>query len=951
MKQEKLVRQSRKGDLPTPRATARVRPYYTMNRLAKFVYSRGAPLRSPCILGISLLLLFFLLPAQASAHTKNAPASFPTLQVAVGFEDDARLDYWTPVQITLNNGGPDFKGVLSTTTYSSFFSRTGVVVGTILPWSYQQSITLLHGAQKQINLYVPFYESPAVPRGIIATLSDKNGKVITTQTKRPFTLDSGSILIGILSDQTAEGTGFSPLSAVSLPDPTRSIELATLNASTMPDMAEVLDNFDVIVLEDFNVSLLNAAQLRALETWVNQGGVLIEIGGSQWQRTLGSLPPQLLPLVVQGTGSLPAGTHLLPLGSPTITEIGQKPAPDTLRQSTTISTATLPDKDDARQEAFSNLEIVLASDTTPLIVQAHQGQGVICYLAFDPAAAPLVGWPGAIALWKGLLMRTLSDQSLIPGIAPSYSIGPGQSILRGGLFQILQPGASFPVWVLAFLLLGYIIIIGPVRFLIVNGIYPPRQRPYASTATQSGKSKGERLKHRDWNWRIILSSVVVFSFLTYGLAYSQKGASINSVSIIQLNQGGNIAHVTSFYSPFIPGGGDIQVHLPARSLAQPITNAPFQGDDPRAFSSDTGTIITVGQNETNIHLLNVDPWTLHSIVTEGDQQLHGGLISHLALQGGALSGTIANTLDTSLSDVYILMPHSFAYIGSLLAGQTLQVNVPLHSSTLNTGTTLADQIAKQNRLSVPYFPYAHGSQPQNDFQRHLAILSALSGEGFFYTPCNGPCSTYAIAGKHMIFTPPFGASKVNPLDGHDSLLVAGAPATLIGWADQPVTATRDITINGASPGGTYDNLIKAPLNVDFSASPSLPPGLLYGQVINAQGNEVQMTSPDVYTINMGSITFEFTLPHANNAQINTMTINAPVVAQSAGMHNVQARLYNWDTRSWDAITLNNLAFTTANTKAYTSLDGRVLLQVVNQDASQGALLFGKPSLNLNDIVN
>jgi hypothetical protein len=873
------------------------------------------------------MLPAFLFPAQASAYTKNTPGALPTLQVVVGFEDDARVDYWTPVQITLNNDGPDFRGALSATTYSSF-SRSGVVVGTILPWSYKQSITLPHGAQKQIKLYVPFYESPSIPRGIIATLSDKNGRVITAQNATPYALDNGSLLVGILSDQTAEGSGFSPLSTVSLPDSYRSIQLATLNASTLPDMAEILDNFDVIVLEDFNMSLLNSAQLSALETWVNQGGVLIEIGGFRWQRTLDPLPPQLSPLVLHGTGVLPAGTNLLPVGSPTLAETGQKLASGTLHQSITISTATLPEKGDGRQAAFSNLETVLTSGTTPLIVQAHQGEGVICYLAFDPAVAPLVNWPGITALWKGLLIRTLGDKSLIPSFAATYNNGPGQSILRGGLFQILQPGAPFPIWILVILLISYIIIIGPIRFLIVK-----------------------RLKHRDWNWRIILSSVVIFSLLTYGLAYSQRGASINSISIIQLNQGGNVAHMTSFYSLFIPGGGNIQVHFPARSLVQPITNASFQGSDPRAFSSGAGTTISVGQNETNIQQLNVDPWTLHPIVTEGDQQLPGGLISHLALRDGTLSGTITNTLDTSLSDVYILMPHSFANIGSLLAGQTQHVNVTLHGSTLDTSTTLADQIAQQNHLSMPYFPYTHGSQPQNDFQRHLAILSALSGEGYFFIPCGGPCSTYAIAGKHIIFTSTPGASKVYPLDGHDPLLINGTPATLIGWADQPVDSANEITINGSSPGGIHENLIQAPLNVDFSTSSSLPPGLIYGQIINAKGIEVQTTSPDVYTISMGSITFEFTLPDAKNLQINTMTITAPLVAQSAGIHNVQARLFNWDTSSWDAVSLNNLTFTTANTKAYTSSEGRVLLQVVNQDASHGALLFGKPSLSLNKVAS
>ena len=70
----------------------------------------------------------------------------------------------------------------------------------------------------------------------------------------------------------------------------------------MPDMAEVLDNFDVIVLDNFNISTLNHAQLNALQTWINRGGSFIVIGGSDWQRTLGSLPPQLLPVNVQGTG-------------------------------------------------------------------------------------------------------------------------------------------------------------------------------------------------------------------------------------------------------------------------------------------------------------------------------------------------------------------------------------------------------------------------------------------------------------------------------------------------------------------------------------------------------------------------------------------------------------------------------------------------------------------------
>ncbi len=133
------------------------------------------------------MLVFFLSPEGVSAHSrdiKNTITGQVTLQVAVGFGGDSRLDYWTPAWITLNNDGPDFRGVLSATTYASRFP-TVVIAGSILPWSYKEPIVLPHGAQKQVSIYVPFYESPSAPRGIIATLSDNKGRVIATQAAAP----------------------------------------------------------------------------------------------------------------------------------------------------------------------------------------------------------------------------------------------------------------------------------------------------------------------------------------------------------------------------------------------------------------------------------------------------------------------------------------------------------------------------------------------------------------------------------------------------------------------------------------------------------------------------------------------------------------------------------------------------------------------------------------------
>ncbi|HMD00829.1 MAG TPA: hypothetical protein VKH37_11785, partial [Ferruginibacter sp.] len=344
----------------------------------------------------------------------------------------------------------------------------------------------------------------------------------------------------------------------------------------------------------------------------------------------------------------------------------QKATSDTLRQSILISTAKLPGSSDTRKESFSNSKTVLGTESNPLIVQAHQGQGVICYLAFNPARAPLLNWVGTITLWKGILLRILGDQSLFPANAPTYSDGPGESILRGGFYQILQPGAPFPAWILAILLLSYVLIIGPIRFFFVLN-----------------KSKGDRLKRADWNWRIIISSIVVFGLLTYGFVYVQKRPVINSISIIQLNQGDDTAHVTNFFSSFIPDNGNSQIHVPAKSLAQPITNTSSQSDTGVPNTAEN-IGISVGQNETNIKLQNSSAWTFHRFVSEADQKLQGGLLSHMALHNGTLTGTVTNNLGTDLNDVYILMNHSFAFMGNLPAQQTQQVNITLHSSNLSS---------------------------------------------------------------------------------------------------------------------------------------------------------------------------------------------------------------------------------------------------------------------------
>ena len=95
---------------------------------------------------------------------------------------------------------------------------------------------------------------------------------------------------------------------------------------------------------------------------------------------------------------------------------------------------------------------------------------------------------------------------------------------------------------------------------------------------------------------------------------------------------------------------------------------------------------------------------------------------------------------------------------------------------------------------------------------------------------------------------------------------------------------------------------------------------------------------------------------ASAAHLTGLTITGPDVtlyAQGITPMSFDAlpfRLYNWQAHAWDTISFNQGTFSTSDVRSYMSADGRVLLQLANQDKSSGTFVFGKPLLNLQGDV-
>src|SRR5205807_4436145 len=129
----------------------------------------------------------------------------------------------------------------------------------------------------------------------------------------------------------------------------------------------------------------------------------------------------------------------------------------------------------------------------------------------------------------------------------------------------------------------------------------------------------------------------------------------------------------------------------------------YSPDDPHVTLTPTADGVSV-------HEPGAGKWSFHALVAQQDVQVQGKLAAHLTLSHNRLVGSVTNTLDASLNDVFVLLPHSFVSIGHLRAGETLQVDLPVQNTPAKSGETLADAIALHNGLPATYFPYSNNGQ-------------------------------------------------------------------------------------------------------------------------------------------------------------------------------------------------------------------------------------------------
>ncbi len=604
------------------------------------------------------LAVLLALPFLAMGSVSRAYAADGlTMEATVLLEGHARSGQWMAIDVHLANAGPAITGELRLAGGAQGKTRFSTVVD--LPTQ----------SDKRFVMYV---QPPAFGRELEVALVDRDRTIATV--KAAFQVhDPSQLVVGIVAEQPGDIIGSLHL----LPNANNLAPLTiALDPTDLPERVEAWNTLDRIVWQDVDASRLDQARLDAMRGWVAGGGQLVIVGGTNGPSGLSAFPDLLLPYRPTVTVDVAPGT-LSGL-------LGQLPADAT----------DLPALSGTMIEGRA---LVSVGDQT-VAAERSYGSGLVTLLGFDPTVDWIAGAGIGDGLWRRLLPpRTgggpiLGDDSQIVSAAtqlPSLALPP-----IGGLILLLG---------------AYILLIGPVNYIVLR-----------------------RLDRREWAWVTMPVLIVGFAVGAYGFGAALRGSEliINEVAIVRGAPGATDGMAQVYLGVFSPSRGSYQLRIPGGALLSSPISGDFFGGDGTAASLDV-----LQGDPAMIRDLDVGFGSLRTVRAESAVTVP--LVeAEISLQDGRLKGTIRNASEETLLRPAVVLGGTVATLDDLAPGQTATIDVAVQSGQI--GEQLSD------RIVGPVFfgdPRQLGDDATRLYARHTIIDQLTYDPNFGFSgtlPADGP---------------------------------------------------------------------------------------------------------------------------------------------------------------------------------------------------------------------
>ena len=463
-------------------------------------------------------------------------------------------------------------------------------------------------------------------REVVIDLISGSSTIATA--KAPFVLhDASQLIVGVVAERPGEIVGSLDL----LPNQNNVAPLiVSFGPEDLPERVEAWNALDRIIWQDVDSTTLTPAQLDALRGWIAGGGRLVIAGGTAGPGSLSAFPDTLLPFRPDATTDVAPASLVAVLGE----------APE--------GATDLP----ALSGTLIGGRILAEAGDRVIAAERSYGSGAVSIIGFDPTASWIADTNLADGLWRRLLPSrsaggpVVGDDSQFVSAAsqlPSLALPP-----VGGLIALLG---------------AYILLIGPINYLVLR-----------------------RLDRREWAWVTMPILIVAFAAGSYGFGSLLRGSEliINEVAIVRGAPGATDGIAQVYLGVFSPSRASYQLKVPGGALLSSPISGDFFGGDGTASSLDV-----LQGDPARVRNLSVGFGSLRTVRAETAVTVP--LVeADLRLEDGRLRGTIKNASSEVLDEPAVVLGGTVALLEDLAAGATATVDTAL--APFQFGQQLSDRI-------------------------------------------------------------------------------------------------------------------------------------------------------------------------------------------------------------------------------------------------------------------
>ncbi len=620
----------------------------------------------------------FLATYAGVANAQHSPADPVIRELHVGFTGVYKLGCWSPVEVILAGGTepytgsvtisvPDGDGVPSTfisprpvgitpnqKTSSRLFLRVGQ--------GYSALRVRFRSADGKVRADRTFYSSSEPSDGVVLAPLPATNRVI---------LEFGpSVGLGDL------------LSSESPDELSRSHVVKVNSSAELPTEWYGYEGIDTVVLstsqpELYRPLVQNTARVEALRRWVEMGGRLVIFCGNQAEELLAE------------SGAL---QRLVPSKYDKVVELRESQPLEVFSGSEQAITSDrqvrflVPTFSEIQGQKFAVAS--RGTEEVPLIVKSCLGFGEVTFVGLDFDRPPLRDWEGRQSFLTKALNWSPSDNA-VPGNGTSGNVGEDLvTQIRNVLDGSFRGVRTIPFALVALLVVGYILLIGPGDYFFVHKI----------------------LRRPELTWISFPLAVIAVSVGAYFFANWQKGDQlrVNQVEFLDLDTTSQQLRGTTWTHFFTPRVARFDLSFQPSFLAD---TALEESNHIVSWLGQPGYALGGMQSSTGqstifdadyafapgldaMHNVPVQMWSTKTLTARWSAQVDPPLVAELSqTEEQLVAGTISNQSDKPLEDCVLLYGEWAWNVGQIAPHATIDlkdVNQPRTVRTLLTSATAGD---------------------------------------------------------------------------------------------------------------------------------------------------------------------------------------------------------------------------------------------------------------------